>query len=274
VSDAPELRIVVPARAGNVAVLRRAISGLAEALGFERTDADDLQTIVTEAAMNVVQHAYDEEEGPLELTASRRGDGLDVSILDQGNGFRPRPADPGRGELRLGLPLIAALSDGFEIKGGPGRGTEVRIRKLLASGSREPGEGEQAAVEAPEATALSVEADAPTAAVLSPVIGMLATRADLSIDRLADSQLLGDVVSATPAREFTDGRIDIEVSDRDGRLQIRVGPLVPGAPERLLKGMELPGPLVGSLRALASEIRVESAGEAGERLLIEVDDPR
>jgi serine/threonine-protein kinase RsbW len=270
-SAVPELRILVPARAENVAVLRRAVSGLGDALGLEQSDLGDLQTIVTEAAMNVVQHAYEDSEGPLELTAARRDDALEVAIRDQGAGFRPRPADPGRGDLRLGLPLIAALSDGFEISGGPGRGTEVRVRKLIVPAPPEP---RRDGAEAPETTSLSFDPEAPAAAVLSPVLGVLASRADLSIDRLADSQLLGDAVSATPAGEFAEGRIDIEITDRDGCLEIRVGPLVSGASERLLKDMELPGPIEGSLSALASKVEVESARDGAERLLILVDDPR
>ena len=270
-SESPELRILVPARAENVAVLRRAISGLGEAVGLEPSDLGDLQTIVTEASMNVVQHAYEEGEGPLELTATRAGEALEVAVRDQGAGFRPRPADPGRGDLRLGLPLIAALSDGFEISGGPGHGTQVRVRKLIIPAG-ETSNG--ATAEVSEATALSFDTEAPTGAVLSQVIGVLASRADLSIDRLADSQLLGDAVSATSASEFSEGRVDIEICDREGCLEIRVGPLVAGGAERVLKEMELPGPLEGSLRGLVSEIKVEDAGDSTERLLIQVDDPR
>jgi serine/threonine-protein kinase RsbW len=267
-----ELRIIVPARAENVAVLRRAVSGLGDAVGLEPSDLGDLQTIVTEAAMNVVQHAYEDSEGPLEMVAGREGDGLELAICDQGTGFRPRPADPGRGDLRLGLPLIAALSDGFEISGKPGQGTTVKVRKLIAPAAEASANG--AAAKPPEETSLSFDSDAPAEAVLSQVIGMLASRADLSIDRLADSQLLGDAVSATPAREFAEGRVEIAIADRDGCLEIRVGPLVAGAAERLLGEMELPGPLKGSLRALASEVQVESGADGVERLLIKVDDPR
>jgi serine/threonine-protein kinase RsbW len=269
-TDLPELRIVVPARAENVAVLRRAVFGLGDALGVEPGDVADLQTIVTEAAMNVVQHAYENTEGPLEMIAGRKGDGLEVAICDEGAGFRPRPADPGRGDLRLGLPLIAALSDGFEISGGPGQGTTVRVRKLIEAGERARN---GAAAEAPAETTLSFASEAPAGAVLSHVIAMLASRADLSIDRLADTQLLGDAVSATSSREFSEGRMEIAISDREGCLEIRVGPLVSGASERLLREMELPGPLQGSLRALASEVDVESAGDGAERLLIKIDDP-
>jgi serine/threonine-protein kinase RsbW len=271
-TETAALRIVVPARAENVAVLRRAVSGLGEAVGLEPSDLGDLQTIVTEAAMNVVQHAYEDSEGPLEMVAGRQGDGLELAIRDQGAGFRPRPADPGRGDLRLGLPLIAALSDGFEISGGPGRGTAVKVRKLIAPATEQSVDG--SAAETPEETALSFDSDAPAGVVLSHVIGMLASRADLSIDRLADSQLLGDAVSATPAGEFADGRMEIAISDREGCLELRVGPLVTGAAERLLKEMELPGPLKGSLSALASDVQVEPVADGTERLQIKVRDPR
>ncbi len=270
----PELRVVVPARAENVAVLRRAVTGLGDAVGLEPGDLADLQTIITEAAMNVVQHAYEDSEGPLEMTAGRRGDGLEVAIHDEGAGFRPRPADPGKGDLRLGLPLIAALSDGFEISGGPGLGTMVKVRKLIAPTSERSENGAAAEAPAAEETVLSFDSEAPAGAVVSHVIGMLASRADLSIDRLADTQLLGDAVSATSSREFSEGRIEIAISDREGCLEIRVGPLVPGAAERLLREMELPGPLEGSLRALASVVDVESAADGAEQLLIKIDDPR
>lgn len=271
--EAPELRIVVAARAENVAVIRRAITGIGEAVGLEHASIGDLQTIVTEAAMNVVVHAYENGDGPLEVTASRVGDSLEIGVLDQGAGFRPRPADPERGDLRLGLPLIAALSDGFEIRGGPGRGTEVRARKRIVP-AENGGPGATVTAASPgDAAMLSFENADSAGPVVSRVIGMLASRADLSIDRLADTQLLGDAVSAAPPGEFRDGRVDIELTDREGALEIRVGPLVEGGADRLLEEMELPGPLVGSLRGLASRIDVEPA-DPGERLVILVEDRR
>jgi hypothetical protein len=145
------------------------------------------------------------------------------------------------------------------------------VRKLIVRPAEEAGNGDKP--QAADATILSFDTEAPAGEVLSQVIGMLASRADLSIDRLADSQMLGDAVSTTAAEEFTDGRIAIEISDERGCLEIRVGPLNSGGAERLLKEMELPGPLAGSLRGLASDIRTEPAGEDAEALVIRVDDP-
>ena len=273
-SESPELRIIVAARPENVAVVRRAITGVGEAVGLEEASIGDLQTIVTEASMNVVVHAYEDGDGPLEVTASRVGDSLEVAIHDRGAGFRPRPADPDRGDLRLGLPLIAALSDGFEIRGGPGMGTEVRARKLIVPAENGGIPAAEASAASPgDAARLSFESEEAAGPVVSRVIGMLASRADLSVDRLADTQLLGDAVSAASPDQFEGGRLDIEIVDRDGCLEIVVGPLVAGGAERLLDEMELPGPLVGSLRGLASDIKVEPV-ESGERLVILVEDQR
>ena len=40
-------------------LIRHALAGLAEALEMEPTEIADLKTVVTEACMNVVLHAYD-----------------------------------------------------------------------------------------------------------------------------------------------------------------------------------------------------------------------
>ena len=76
--------------AGNVPLIRHALAGLAEALEMEPTEIADLKTVVTEACMNVVVHAYeDDETGPLEVAAWPRGRVLVVSVRDYGAGIRP-----------------------------------------------------------------------------------------------------------------------------------------------------------------------------------------
>jgi anti-sigma regulatory factor (Ser/Thr protein kinase) len=69
-SESEVLQITLPARTENVAVVRHALAGLAESLGMEDERIGDLKTIVTEACMNVVVHAYRGEPGPLSVEAS------------------------------------------------------------------------------------------------------------------------------------------------------------------------------------------------------------
>jgi hypothetical protein len=104
--------------------------------------------------------------------------------------------------------------------------------------------------------------------VLARVIGALAARAEFSFERLSDTVLLGDAVSAHPGDDFADGKIEVAISDADGKLAIRIGPLVEGGGERVLSQMDVPGG-EGSLRALASRMEVTAADDA-EYLEVEV----
>src|SRR5918994_2241370 len=132
-NDRSGLQMSLPAKAENVAVVRHALAGLAERLGMDEASLADLKTVVTEACMNVVVHAYaGTEPGPLEIEAESDFDGLTVLIRDHGSGIRPRP-DVERPSLRIGLTLIAALSSSFEIKGGADKGTEIRMHVPLTA---------------------------------------------------------------------------------------------------------------------------------------------
>ncbi len=108
--------------------------------------------------------------------------------------------------------------------------------------------------------------------VLARVLGALAARAAFSVDRLADTVLLGDAVSSSEEADFAEGRVGVFIKDGDGALHVRVGPLVDGAGERLMAEMEVPG--VGSLQSLARNmevVRAETAsGATAEYLAFEV----
>jgi serine/threonine-protein kinase RsbW len=265
---ATELRLMLPATAENVMVVRQAVAGLGEALGLPGSRIADLKTVVSEACNNVVLHAYDEVPGPIRVTAKPRQGELEIQVADEGHGFRPR-ATEGETSLGLGLPLIAALSDSFEISGGAGEGSRTTIRLSYAppefSNNGTP-------TERPEELAMAITPGVMVRPVLARVIGALAARAEFSVDRLADTVLLGDAVSSSEAGDFADGRVGVSIKDDTGRLEVRVGPLVTGGGEKLLGGMEVPG--AGSLRDLASNMEVTEGrtpeGDPAEFLVFEV----
>jgi serine/threonine-protein kinase RsbW len=268
VSAAPQLRLALPARPENVMVVRQAVAGLGEAVGLSEQRLADLKTVVSEACNNVVLHAYDEgEDGPLEVSADADEQGIDVEISDRGSGFRPR-ADEEDANLGLGLPLIASLSDSFQISGGAGEGTRTRIRLLVVAKERSSANGGSAP--AGGATELAIAAGAVVRPVLSRVIGALAARADFSLDRLADTVLLGDAVSSHQPGDFTDGLVGIAITDGDGTLEVRIGPLIEGGGERILSAMEIPAGDRGSLRKLARSMKVTSEDSGSEYLEIAV----
>jgi serine/threonine-protein kinase RsbW len=273
-SEVDGLRLRLPARSENVAVARHAVAGLAEAIGMSEPKVADLKTVVTEACMNVVLHAYEDNvDGPLEVNATPEEDALVVSVRDEGTGIRPR-ADVERASLRLGLPLIAALSSSFEIRGGLGQGTEVTVRLPLAPNGSDPLDAAaRAASSAEGAPDLSVGAELSVGEdlvgpVVSRVVSMLAARSDFSVDRVSDAMLLGDAISAFAPVGFDGGTVHLMIEDGDGTVDLRVGPMSSGSGERLRRELEVPE-LGASIERLADEVAV-SSDDRGEYLTLKV----
>ena len=123
----PEVVLNMPARAEGVGVVRQALAGMADALAFDPAVLSDMKMAVTEACTNVVVHAYDEDAGQLEVQMLAGDEGLTIVVRDYGSGIQPKPTRTEPPALGLGLPLIAALTDAFELRGSTGEGTEVRM---------------------------------------------------------------------------------------------------------------------------------------------------
>jgi anti-sigma regulatory factor (Ser/Thr protein kinase) len=132
VNTTPDLELKLPARAENVAVVRHAFGGFAEALSVDEQTLADIKLAITEACTNVVIHAYEDDvDGCLEVDASIDDRRLTVVIRDEGRGIVPRPDSPGLG---LGLPLIATLAESLELGKDEDDRTEVRMTFALDDG--------------------------------------------------------------------------------------------------------------------------------------------
>jgi anti-sigma regulatory factor (Ser/Thr protein kinase) len=267
--DPSGLQISLPAKAENVAVVRHAIAGLAEEIGMDEASIADLKTVVTEACMNVVVHAYPEgEDGLLEVDAVPDGDGLTVAVRDFGRGISPRPGVD-RPSLRIGLALIAALSSSFEIRGGVEQGTEIRMHlPLLARPIADPDNDHAERPPVPEATEMTVGPPELVGPVLSRALTALAARHEITIDRISDAMLLSDAISAAAPRGFADGHVRLSIADRPEGVELKVGPMAAGAAASLRESLSLPD-VGGSLESLADEVRTESDGD-GEYLVVAI----
>jgi serine/threonine-protein kinase RsbW len=269
----PAVRIRLPARPENVAVVRQALTGLGDAYELDPDFLSDLRTAVTEACNNVVIHAYpDGDEGLMEVEADA-GDGTSVEVVvrDFGTGLQPTTVSPEQRSLGLGLPLIAALSRTYQIRGGAGFGVEVR---MLFAPSHDQSHDGRAQVEAAEpdvptpdprvarAAGMSIMPGPLVSAISGRVTAMLAARADFPLDRLADAVLVSDAIAAHAGEYMTRDDIGVAITDRDGSLDFRVGPLRKGGAEGLLSELEVPG-LGGSLERLVDAVSVEQDAPRG-----------
>jgi serine/threonine-protein kinase RsbW len=127
-SGGSDVRLILPARPENVAVVRHVLGAFAEALQLPDPVIEDMRLAVTEACTNVVRHAYaDGEPGPVEILIRPDGDTLQVIVSDHGRGLGPSADSSGPG---LGLPLIAALSHSLEIEQASSSGSRLRMSFL------------------------------------------------------------------------------------------------------------------------------------------------
>ena len=129
---ASDVRLTLPARPENVAVVRHVLGAFAEALQLPDPVIEDMRLAVTEACTNVVRHAYaDGQPGPVEILIRPDGNTLQVIVSDEGRGLGPSEDTTGPG---LGLPLIAALTHSLEIEQAPPSGSRLRMSFLRISG--------------------------------------------------------------------------------------------------------------------------------------------
>jgi serine/threonine-protein kinase RsbW len=118
----------LPAVASSVSALRHTVTRFARGHGFEPRDVERVGLAVTEAASNVVLHAYAaRRQGLLRYVVDVAEDDLQIVITDDGGGIRKEPASEGLG---LGLPIIAHLASDFGIYAREPHGLEVWMRFL------------------------------------------------------------------------------------------------------------------------------------------------
>jgi serine/threonine-protein kinase RsbW len=120
----------------SVGLLRALVADLANKAGLAPSAVDRVKLAVSEAATNVVVHAYRDarEPGTMRVEAALGQGELCVSIADTGCGLSPGQASPGLG---LGLGLIAQLADSFELL--PGRDSGLRVLLRFAMPAKSPG---------------------------------------------------------------------------------------------------------------------------------------
>lgn len=129
-----DIRLSLPARPENVAVVRHVVAAIAESFALPSKLVEDIRLAVTEACTNVVRHAYRGDEGPLEVRIEPDAGGLTVVVSDRGRGIQPNPDSEGPG---LGLPLIAALASSLEIEHSPSSGSTLCMSFRAGDGAVE-----------------------------------------------------------------------------------------------------------------------------------------
>ncbi|HEX5146699.1 MAG TPA: ATP-binding protein [Conexibacter sp.] len=265
----PEVRLLLPALPANVALVRQALAGMTDELGVDPARAADMKIALTEACTNVVVHAYhdQDEPGPLDVTMSVEQGRLVLGVRDRGGGLHPLPGRDEGSPLGFGLALIASLSDELGLVAGR-HGTEVRIAFALGDGDSPPLGIQPSPEPATDCEEITLRLRPPerAAPVLGRIVSLVAARADFSIDRLSDAQIVSDAIAGAAASHLPDATLDVAIDEHERGFDLLLGPFATGGAQRLVDETELPG-LGSLLERLTDTLAVEPTGVPGEERL-------
>src|ERR1700761_9613234 len=123
--DSPRVRLELTSRPEAARLVRSMSTAAGEVLGVDAELLSDVNTAVSEACNNVIQHAYGDDPGPFSVEFALAPDGLEVQVRDYGRGIHQ--AAPEHDGLKVGLALMSALADRAEFIRAADGGTEVRL---------------------------------------------------------------------------------------------------------------------------------------------------
>lgn len=252
----PQVDLRLPAESESLPVVRQALRSLGEAVKADRDALEDAELAVTEACTNVVEHAYAEGTGTLEVSFEPRVTEMVVTVRDEGGGIPPgTKPDAGRG---FGLSMIEGIATRLEVAPRAGGGTGVMMwlemggDPLCLNGDKPP------------------EA-APLERITRRIVAVVAAQADMPSDRFVESLLAVELAARHAPEYLTGHKVRLTLERVSGGFDLCIGPLVPDGAHALVHESELP--VVGAvIERLSDEVTFESEGAEpeGERLRLSI----
>jgi serine/threonine-protein kinase RsbW len=138
--DQQTVEINLPNQLGYERVAMSSVAAFAKYFGFLPDRIEDLKTAVAEACINAVQHGNKDRPGARVVVTMSFGDNvLNISVLDEGDGFKQAPKDPDIVRIMnnldppvgFGVFLMKKLMDEFDYKKLPDHRNEVRMAMKL-----------------------------------------------------------------------------------------------------------------------------------------------
>ena len=131
-------KIQLPAIGENESFARNIISSFVLSLSPTIEEINDLKTAISEAVTNCVVHAYDHNEGIIEISAQIDKNTLSVTITDFGKGIAdvetamtPMYTSGGDERSGMGFTIMETFMDTMQVTSTLGSGTTVTMTKKI-----------------------------------------------------------------------------------------------------------------------------------------------
>lgn len=132
-----EIVMSMPSKAEYVGVVRLTVSAIANRMGFNIEDIEDIKVAVAEACTNAIRHS---ENHDFKVSFQVFEDKMGISISDEGKGYQidemddPDLNNP-KEEGGLGIFIIKSLMDEVDMISKVGEGTQIKMIKFLGDGN-------------------------------------------------------------------------------------------------------------------------------------------
>lgn len=134
-----EMTLIFDSRPVNEGLARVAVASFCTPLNPTLEEIADIKTAVSEAVSNCIIHAYEGEVKKITMKCRRAEDELCIEVIDEGIGiadvekameplFTTKPEKERSG---MGFTFMEAFMDEVQVESVPGKGTVVRMRKVI-----------------------------------------------------------------------------------------------------------------------------------------------
>ena len=136
------MKLEFDSRSANEAFARVTVASFMTQLNPTLEEVSDVKTAVSEAVTNAIIHGYENHVNKVQIYAGIEGRTLHLEIYDRGVGIPDvkkamEPLYTTRPELErsgMGFSFMEAFMDEVQVESEPGKGTIVRMKKIIGRG--------------------------------------------------------------------------------------------------------------------------------------------
>lgn len=139
-----EMELCFESRSVNEGFARVAVAAFLTQLNPTLEEVSDVKTAVSEAVTNAIIHGYEKEVNKIWIRCRLNEQTLYIEVEDHGQGISDvekamEPLFTTKPELErsgMGFSFMEAFMDGIEVESEPGKGTIVKMQKIIGKGRK------------------------------------------------------------------------------------------------------------------------------------------
>lgn len=139
-----EMELIFDSRSSNESFARVTVAAFMTSLNPTVEEVSDVKTAVSEAVTNAIIHGYENEVHNITIRCRTQEKTLYLEVEDQGRGIEDveqamEPLFTTKPELDrsgMGFSFMEAFMDNLEVISAPGKGTCVKMKKVIGKGRK------------------------------------------------------------------------------------------------------------------------------------------